>query len=73
MQILNSIISALCLCIGFYFGFKIGKTNELPRIVKTKREKKEEKEEEKKISEIEKVLNNLNRYDGTSKGQEEIV
>ena len=31
MQILYSIVTALCLCIGFYFGFKLGRSNELPR------------------------------------------
>ena len=72
MQILYSITTALCLCIGFYFGFKIGRTNELPKM-KTKKEKKQQEEQEKKKSELEKALNNLNRYNGSSKGQEEIV
>lgn len=70
MQI--SIITALCLCIGFYFGFKIGRTNELPKF-KTRQEKQKEKEEEKELSVLEKSLNNLNKYTGSSKGQEDIV
>lgn len=73
MQVLYSIITALCLCIGFYFGFKIGKTNELPKLLKTKQEKKQEKEKEKKMNELEKALRNLDRYNGSPKGQEEIV
>lgn len=73
MPILYSITTALCLCIGFYFGFKLGRTNELPKIIKTKQEKKQQEEQEKKKSELEKALNNLNRYNGSSKGQEEIV
>lgn len=71
MQILYSITTTLCLCIGFYFGFKIGRTNELPKM-KTKQEKKQEKEQEKKMNKWEKSLRNLNGYSGSSKGQEEI-
>lgn len=73
MQILYSITTALCLCIGFYFGFKIGRTNELPKLIKSKKQINKEKEEEKEISRLEKELKNLNNYTGTSKGQEEII
>lgn len=73
MQILYSIIAILCLCIGFYFGFKIGRTNELPKIIKSKTQIQKEKKEEKEISKLEKALKNLNEYTGTSKGQEDIV
>lgn len=73
MQILYSIITALCLCIGFYFGFKLGRTNELPKLIKTKEQVKKEKQEEKEISRLEKELKNLNNYKGTSKGQEDII
>ena len=73
MQIIYSITTVLCLCIGFYFGYKIGKNNELPVLIKSRKQIKEEKKEEKEINKLEKALNNLNRYDGTSKGQEEII
>lgn len=73
MQILYSIITTLCLCIGFYFGFKLGRTNELPKLIKSKKEIKKEQEEEKEMSKLEKSLRNLNGYIGTSEGQEEIV
>lgn len=73
MQILYSIITALCLCIGFYFGFKLGRTNELPKLIKTQEQLKKEKQEEKEISRLEKELKNLNNYTGTSKGQEDII
>ena len=47
MQILYSIVTALCLCIGFYFGFKLGRTNELPRFkTKTKRKQVQEEKQE---------------------------
>ena len=72
MQILYSIVTALCLCIGFYFGFKIGRTNELPKI-KSRKQIKKENEEEKEKTLLEKALSNLDKYDGTSKGQEEII
>ena len=68
-----SIITALCLCIGFYFGFKIGSTKELPSIRRTIKENKQRDEEEKEIKRFEKELGNLNRYDGTSTGQEDLV
>ncbi|MBR6688797.1 MAG: hypothetical protein IKL68_02140 [Clostridia bacterium] len=76
MQILYSILTALCLCIGFYFGFKLGRTNELPRFktIKERKQQYEEKEEEKKkIDKLNKILGNLDRYDGSSEGQEDIV
>lgn len=73
MQIIYSITTALCLCIGFYFGFKIGRTNELPKLIKSRKQIKEEQQEEKEISKLEKALNNLNKYTGTSKGQEDII
>lgn len=72
MQILYSILSALCLGIGFYFGFKIGRTGELPKTAKIKKQEQKDDEKEKEISRLEKIIGNLNRYDGTSKGQEEI-
>lgn len=72
MQILYSIITALCLGIGFYFGFKLGRTNELPKI-KSRKQIREEKQDEEKKDKLEKILRNLDRYDGTSNGQEEIL
>lgn len=73
MIILYSIIPALCLCIGFYFGFKIGATKELPNIKRTIKENKQKLEEEKELKQMSKILENLDRYDGTTKGQEDIV
>lgn len=73
MQILYSIITTLCLCIGFYFGFKIGQTGEIPKLIKFRKITKKQEQEEKEINNLEKALNNLNRYNGTSEGQEEII
>lgn len=72
MQILYSVIVALALSLGFYFGFKLGRDNEFPKM-KTIKQIKKEKEDEEDKNQLEKALNNLNKYDGTSKGQEEIV
>ena len=84
MLIVYSILTTLCLCMGFYFGFEIGRTNKLPRIVmpklfKTKKDKEleakikeEEEKEQEKLTKFEKIINNLNGYDGSSKGQEVI-
>ena len=69
---LFSVITALALCVGFYFGFKIGRTGDLPKI-KTRKQIKEIQEENKEKRKFQKALNNLDTYDGTDKGQEEIV
>lgn len=71
MQILYSIVTALCLCIGFYFGFKLGRTNELPRL-KTKTERKQIQEDKDRLDKFNKALRNLEAFDGSSEGQEEI-
>lgn len=76
MEILYSILVALALSIGFYFGFKLGRYNELPRVksIKTiKKEKEKDKEDEENLNRFIKSINNLNGYTGSSKGQEEIV
>ena len=72
MQILYSITTALCLCIGFYFGFKLGRTNELPKL-KTKTERKQIKDDQEKINKFNKALKNLEAYDGSAEGQEDII
>ena len=41
MEILYSILVALALSIGFYFGFKLGRYNELPKLKSIKTIKKE--------------------------------
>ena len=71
MQILYSIVTALCLCIGFYFGFKLGRTNELPRF-KTKTERKQIQEDKDRLDKFNKALRNLEAFDGSGEGQEEI-
>ncbi len=75
MEVLYSILVALALSIGFYFGFKLGRYNEFPKLksIKTiKKEKEKEKEDEENLNRFIQSINNLNGYDGSSKGQEEI-
>ena len=74
MIILYSIFTTLCLVIGFYFGFKIGETKQLPSIkIKTKKQKEIDKEEEKETQRFIKSIGNMERFDGTTNGQEDIV
>lgn len=72
MAVLCSIVTALALAGGFYFGFKVGRENELPNLRKEKEIKKQEEKEDKQARKLERALGNLDRYDGTDKGQEEI-
>ncbi len=75
-NLINTILPIVCLSAGFYFGFKIGKTSEIPKVpeelkhpIKTAKETKREKETEEELS---KALRNLDNYDGTSLSQEDI-
>ena len=73
MEVLCIIATALVLASGFYFGYILGKTGEFPK-GKEKEEKPVQKKEddEDKDRRFEIALANLDRYDGTDKGQEEI-
>lgn len=71
MAVLYGIVTALALAGGFYFGYVLGKYNDLPKL-KRKEVKRQEEKEDKIISEFEQGLMNLNRYDGTEKSQEDI-
>lgn len=76
MTIIYSIVTALCLCIGFYFGFFLGKNGNLPKIKKDKKSKEKKKlqqKEDEKINKLYQALNNLDSYDGKSESQEEII
>lgn len=67
----------LCLCIGFYFGYTIGKTQRLPQyksVRKIIRERKKEIEREEKEKELEtkysiteQYLENINNYPNNQK------
>ena len=73
MAVLCSIVTALALAGGFYFGFKVGKTGELPKVEKQTKEEKIVKEKiNKEQLKMQKILRNLDSYDGTTRGQEEV-
>ena len=76
-NLIYTILCILCLCIGFYFGFRIGKEKEIPK-VKIKapsqiiKEHKANKEEEKEMNRLNTILNNIDNYNGTSDYQQEV-
>ena len=78
INIIYTVISIACLMAGFYFGFRIGKQNEIPTIPQIKtpakiiKEHKAIKEAEKEISKLNTILTNLDNYDGTEMHQEEV-
>ena len=65
INLINSILPVISMIIGFYFGFKIDKTKEIPEIKtipKIIEEKKQEKEKEKKQNKMTKYLMNIENY-----------
>jgi len=78
MIILYSLFTVLCLCIGFFVGYKIGDKKELPivnpikiaeKVTTDVKNIKKQKEQSKEIDELNKILKNIDRYDGTGQGQ----
>lgn len=81
INLIYTILTILCLGIGFYFGYKLGKTEKLPtvnpikiaeKIEKNVNDLKETKKEQKKINKLNDILENINTYDGTGKNQKPI-
>ncbi len=80
INLIYTILCILCLCIGFFVGYKIAKQEKLnisiPNPVKTIKEKIEDKKEEEKeneiLEEINAIYNNIENYDGSSKNQKEV-
>jgi uncharacterized protein YacL len=70
---INSIIPIICLILGFYFGFRIGKEKEIPtinpvKIVKEEVEQAKEEKRSKKEKEIlEQYIENLDNYPNNQK------
>lgn len=71
-----STLNIVCFFIGAKVGQKVVKGEELkaPTVnhMTIYKEHQEKKEAEKEINKLEKILNNLDRYDGTEAGQEDI-
>lgn len=75
MELIYTIISILCLCFGFYAGYKLGKDKELPKVpkavkhpIKTIKENVEnnraEREQDERLQELQDDLAELDAYDG---------
>lgn len=75
MEFIHLIMPILCICFGFYTGYKLGKEKELPKIpeeikhpVQTIKDsietKRTEKEENDKLQELQEDLAELDAYDG---------
>lgn len=71
MEVFNIILPIICLCFGFYAGFKVGHEKELPKIpkeiahpIQTIKENKEQHEEDEKMKEIQNALEELDKFDG---------
>ena len=73
---LTGFLNIACFIIGAEVGQKVikGEKVEMPKLdpLKAIRENRARKEAEKKQSELEKVLRNIDRYDGTARGQEDV-
>lgn len=73
---LTGILNIACFFIGAKVGQAVSKGEkvEMPKLdpLKAYREKEAKKEAKKQQDELATVLRNINRYDGTSKGQEDV-
>lgn len=71
-----SVTNIVCFIIGARVGQKIvkGEPIELPNInpIKAVREHRERKEAEMKQDRLNTILHNIEKYDGTGKGQEDV-
>lgn len=83
ISLINSILLVLCLCVGFFAGYKLNpnsKAIEVPEVIKHPKKyikkKIEEKQEAKRVKEeidyLNDVLYNIENYDGTGRGQKTI-
>lgn len=79
INLINSILPTLCLCIGFFIGYnmKANQSIKIPEqikhpnkyIKKKMQDKKEQKEVQEEINYLNDVLYNIENYDGTGIGQ----
>lgn len=73
------VVGALCVAC-FYFGAKVGQTvargedvkQALPNPVEAIREHREQKEAEREQNRVEVLMRNIENYDGTGMGQEDV-
>lgn len=81
INLIYTILCIACLCIGFFAGQRTMKNNNTTDIkienpIKKAKEKIEEtkinKEIQEQLEEFNKILDNIENYDGTSKNQKEL-
>ena len=76
MLALISLSNILCFIIGARVGQKVAKGEEveLPKVdpMEAVKEHREKKEAQMKQDEFDKILRNIDRYDGTANGQEDV-
>lgn len=74
--LLTGTLCCVCFLIGAKVGQKVskGEAVELPSVnpIKAMQESKDRKEAEKEQDKVEAILRNIERYDGTGKGQEDV-
>lgn len=81
INLIYTIFAVLCLCTGFYFGWKLADKKELPELnpikvaekvqtdIQTAKKKKEQTETFNKLNDI---MQNINNFDGTGLNQKPI-
>lgn len=78
ISLIYTILCIACLCLGFFCGYRINnpKPIHIQNPITTIKEKVENKKiieaNKEKLEEFNKILYNINNYDGTSQGQKEL-
>lgn len=81
INLIYTILCIICLCIGFFTGYKLQTETKrekisIPNPIKIVKEKIQNKKENEKINEqleeINKIYQNIENYNGSSEGQEEV-
>lgn len=74
--LMTGTLCCICFLIGAKVGQKVskGEAVELPSVnpIKAIRDKREQKEAEMEADKVETILRNIDRYDGTARGQEDV-
>lgn len=83
LQLIYTILCIICLCMGFIYGYKIGRNEKIEKPIEKMKEivtKFKEQKEEKRIAQeqtdemkkFNNILQNIDRYDGTARNQKEV-
>lgn len=74
--LMTGTLCCVCFLIGAKVGQKVskGEAVELPSVnpIRAIRDKREQKEAEMEADKVETILRNIDRYDGTARGQEDV-